>query len=473
MNCLNVRKPICIVFGDIMLDVQIHGVIEKIANEAPIPVLHSQIIKKGLGGCGNVLMNLESIGCEKLFLFSMIGKDEYGDTLQTILEMYPIITPYLYSDESYTTTVKVRGFSNKKMIFRYDIEKKTEPIDIHKDAIETRLRSIIKNYRIDSIVMSDYNKGFMTKNIARLVISVAQENGIPTFVDPKIDYTKYIGCTMFKPNIKELKDLFNINYSFDKLKEIHIAVREKVQCKETLITLSEHGITYLTDTDEFIYHPTNTTEVNDVTGAGDVVIAVMAYYYGVISKTELSSLATWAGTHSVKHTGTYILERSDILKSYKSINRNKYISVENLKYLKQQIVFTNGCFDIVHEGHIALFKYCKSIKKSGCVVVALNSDESIKRLKGELRPINNLKARIVLLNEIDAIDWIISFSEDTPYTLLKEIRPSVLVKGGDYTEDSVIGKEFCSEIKIYEFMEGKSSTNIIQKICSNFTNNCE
>ena len=235
-----------------------------------------------------------------------------------------------------------------------------------------------------------------------------------------------------------------------------------------MLTLSEEGITYLTG-DEFIHQSTVATEVNDVTGAGDVVLAIMAYFYGTITNVELIRLATWAGTHSVKHTGTYLLQRSDILESYKAINGNKYISVNSLKYLKNPIVFTNGCFDIVHEGHIALFKYCKSIKQAGgYVVVALNSDESIKRLKGSSRPINSLQARIAILNEFESIDWIISFNDETPYSILEQIRPDTLVKGGDYSADSIIGKEFCNELRIFNYIEGKSTTNIINRIISDF-----
>jgi D-beta-D-heptose 7-phosphate kinase/D-beta-D-heptose 1-phosphate adenosyltransferase len=397
----------------------------------------------------------------------MIGSDNYGETIRTILDKYPRITTELCSNETYTTTVKTRGFSNKKIIFRYDIEKKKDLLENHRNSIESKLKSIIKEQQIDSIVLSDYNKGFITKNLAQSVIRIARENGIPTFVDPKIDYNKFIGCTVFKPNIKEIKDIFNIDYSFKKLKEIHLTIKERVQCKETLLTLSEQGITYLTDSGDFIHESTIPTEVNDVTGAGDVVLAVMAYFYGNISNMELIRLATWAGTHSVKHTGTYILKRSDILESYKAINGNKYISVDSLKYLKNPIVFTNGCFDIVHEGHIALFKYCKSIKQAGgYVVVALNSDESIKGLKGSSRPVNNLQARIAILNEFESIDWIISFNDETPYNILKEIRPSVIVKGGDYTPDSVIGRELCDEVQIFKYMEGKSTTNIIKRIIS-------
>lgn len=467
MNYLNIRRPTCIVFGDIILDVQLHGSIKRIANEAPIPILHFKSRKEDLGGCGNVLINLESMNCDTLFLFSMIGDDVNGQTIKNILGKYPTIRPHLYSSESYTTTVKTRAFSNNKIVFRYDVEKKIRLIDEHAIQIQEHLSKIIQENKIDSIILSDYNNGFLTKTLTQYIIRTARENGIPTFVDPKVDYTKYIGCTIYKPNIKELKDIFNIDFAFENLKEILSTVQERVGSEGTLLTLSEQGMSFLTDTRELLYENTNPTEVNDVTGAGDIVIAILAYYYKTMKDRDVIRLATWLGTHSVKFMGTYVVKRSDILEAFKCINKTKYTSVESLQNLQGSIVFTNGCFDIVHEGHIALFKYCKSIKGAGgSVVVALNSDSSVKGLKGPKRPINNLQARIALLNQFETIDWIVSFDELTPYNLLKTLRPSVLVKGGDYLAEALLGREFCGKVDIFKYMDGKSSTNIINAIQS-------
>ena len=465
-SCLNINPQNIIVIGDVMLDVIIDGTITKMANESPIPVLHQTSEKRTLGGCGNVLMNLESLGCNKLFLVSMIGDDSYGKILQEVLSKKGDIISKLYVDTSYCTTVKTRGVSNKKIIFRYDIEKRHTPLESHTEDCKAYIDTILKENQIDAIILSDYNKGFLVKALTSHVISVANQYGVPTFVDPKIDYRKYIGCTVFKPNIKEMKDIFNIDYSYEKLKEIHEEIRSKVECKDTLITLSEKGISLMSSNGNIYHEQTVSTEVCDVTGAGDVVISMMAYYYKHIDIHTLVKLSTWIGTHTVKFAGTYVIKNSDILEAYKTIRDSKLVSIAELSRLRSPIVITNGCFDIVHEGHIALFKFCKSIAITGKnVVVALNGDESIRRLKGATRPINNLQARITLLNQIESIDWIVVFNEDTPYELYREIKPDTLVKGGDYKVEELIGREFCNEVRIFNYIEGKSTSNIISKIC--------
>ena len=464
MSYLNAASKTILVLGDLMLDVQIHGNIEKMANEAPIPVLHMQHTTKQLGGCGNVLMNLRALECAKLFLISMIGSDEGGKDVKEILNAYPEIAPTLLENSEYTTTVKTRGFSNNKIIFRYDAEKRSklreEDLVRAKDAVQT----ILSSHRIDSIILSDYNKGFLGRELAQYVISLANSRGIPTFVDPKVDYEKYIGCTVFKPNIKEMEDIFGISYRPERLREIHETIRERVNCQETLITLSEQGITILTG-GELIHERTEATEVADVTGAGDIVISTIAYFYGSVPRRELVQLATWMGTHSVKFTGTYVIRRGDLLEANREITGSKFIARSNLRDLKVPVTITNGCFDIVHEGHIALFKHCRSIVPPGGVfVVALNGDESIRRLKGQSRPVNNLAARVALLNQFAMIDWIVVFDEDTPYELYETMRPTTIVKGGDYTADAIVGREFCQRVEIFEYMAGKSTTNIIRRI---------
>jgi D-beta-D-heptose 7-phosphate kinase / D-beta-D-heptose 1-phosphate adenosyltransferase len=465
MNPLSVRSKNIMVFGDIMLDVKLSGSIHKLANEAPIPVLLQETEKKYLGGCGNVLMNLQALGCDKLFIFSKAGNDFYGKELSTILSRYREIVPHIYKDDSYRTIVKTRGFANKKIIFRYDIENSKELLQNHIEDMKANLIHIFEENKIDSIIFSDYNKGFLVKELTQFVIQLANQHRIPTFVDPKGDYTKYIGCTLIKPNTKEIQDVFDVSYSPENLESIHKSIKDKVGCKETLLTLSEEGMSFLAENDELINEKTIESEVNDVTGAGDVVLSIIAYYYSCIPKRRLIQLATYMGTISVRYVGTYVLKKSDILKAYKLINNNKLITVEDIKYLKNPIVFTNGCFDILHEGHMALLQFCNSIKPHGGeVMVAINSDDSIKALKGPTRPINDEHARIAILNNIESVDWIIVFREETPYEVLEQIRPHTLVKGGDYTVESIIGKEFCENVKVFTYMNGKSSTNIINKI---------
>jgi len=467
MEFMNQKPQTIIVIGDIMLDVQIYGKIEKIANEAPIPVLHEQYTKKQLGGCGNVLMNLQNLGCDKLFIISRIGKDESGKEIENIISKYPEIIPKFCVSDKYTTTVKTRGFVENKIIFRYDIEQNNILLEEHISYCKDQIQEILSKNKVDSIIFSDYNKGFLIKEVTQDIIQKAKEYRVLSFVDPKVDYTKYKGCTVFKPNIKEIKDIFGIHYSFERIKEIHEQIQKKVECKETLLTLSENGMSYLTNEGKLINKKTISTEVCDVTGAGDIVLSIITYYYKYFEKEELIHLATWLATHSVKHAGTYVVKRTDILQAFKTIQNTKLITSDNIRHFHSNFVITNGCFDIVHEGHIALFKFCKSIvPTNGYFVVALNSDESIKRLKGSKRPINSLESRIALLNQIECIDWIVVFDEDTPYELYKQILPKILVKGGDYTVQTIVGKEFCEEIKIFNTIPGKSSTSIIERIQS-------
>ena len=453
------------VLGDIMLDVKLSGPIHKMANEAPIPVLLRETEKKYLGGCGNVLMNLQSLGCEKLFILTKVGNDSYGNEVASMLSRHSEIVPHLYKDDSYCTTVKTRGFSNKKIIFRYDIENSVHTLDTHVDDIIRLVQKVLETERLDAIVFSDYNKGFLVKELTQPIIQLARRFEVPTFVDPKVDYTKYIGCTVIKLNTKEIYDIFGIKYATSELEAIHRSIKKRVQCSETLLTLSEQGMSYFTCDDTLINEKAIESEVNDVTGAGDVVLSIIVYFYNNIPKRKLVQLATYMGTTSVQYVGTYVLKKSDILKAYKRINNNKLIRVEDIRHLTGPLVFTNGCFDILHEGHMALLQYCNSIKPhKGEVVIAINSDASIQRLKGPTRPINDEKARIAILNNIEAVDWILVFGEDTPHEVLEKIRPHTLVKGGDYTVETIVGREFCENVKVFTYMDGRSSTAIINSI---------
>ncbi len=450
-----------------MLDVKLNGTIHKIANEAPVPVLLYESEQKYLGGCGNVLLNLQSLGCDKLYIYSMIGDDVHGKEISSIVSAYPEIVQRFYTDGSYCTIVKTRGFSNKKIIFRYDVEKSVKLLERHLEELKADVATVLQTTRIDAIILSDYNKGFICKELSQFVIEAANRAGVPTFVDPKVDYTKYLGCTVLKPNIKELGDVFGIPFRRAKIEEIHGQVKAMAHCKETLFTLSEEGMSLCTENGEMINYKADESEVNDVTGAGDVVLSIIAYYYTSLSKRQLVQLATNMGSISVRHVGTYVLKPADILKAYKSMQTNKIIRLKDVAYLKHPIVFTNGCFDILHEGHTALFRHCSAIRPPGGeVLVAINSDASVRRLKGETRPINNEAARASLLNNIETIDWILVFDEDTPHEILEKIRPHTLVKGGDYKLEEIVGKEFCEHVDIFTYIPGNSTTSIIERIKS-------
>ena len=457
--------PNIIVLGDIMLDHEIYGTIEKLANEAPIPVLHQSSEKYSLGGCGNVVLNLNELRCNSLHVFSMIGKDKYADTIKSILSKYTTIKPYLYESDTYTTTVKNRGFCDNKIIFRYDIEQK-KSIDVeHIRDILSKIELLITTSVINTIIFSDYNKGFLTKELCQAIIQLANKYSIFTCVDPKNDYTKYIGCSLIKPNRNEIELLFGKKIS-NTILDTHLMIKEKVKCDISLITLAEKGMSLCLPNNSVLHQSTQSTDVIDVTGAGDIVNSIISYYYPIIEeKQNILMLATYIASISVQHSGIYLIRPKDLINGFLLLNNSKLISVDHLISFQQAIVFTNGCFDILHKGHLELIEYCHSLcDNSRQLVIAINSDSSIQRLKGLERPINDISSRIAMLSALKWVNWIIVFDEDTPYTILSKIKPDILVKGGDYTADTIIGKEFCKDIKIFNYIPNKSTTDIINKI---------
>ena len=464
MNIFNLNKPNIIIIGDLMLDHNIYGGIEKIANEAPIPVLHKTSEVYTLGGCGNVLMNVDALGCNKLFLFSMIGNDIHGDTIKKLLNDKKIDATYILKE---TTIVKHRFFCNNKIVFRYDDEKIYNLSEEDENYIYTVFLNIISNNKIDTIIFSDYNKGFLTDNICTKIIELANMNSIFTCVDPKNNYIKYKNCSLIKPNKNEVKQLFNINIDDTNINEVLTYIKNTVKSNHVIITLSDKGIAYIDDNNKIYIQPIKALDVIDVTGAGDIVNAIVSYYLPMYDKEYTIKLSSYIATKSVTCLGTYIIKKEDILSANKYFNGNKHIDIESAKHITKPTIFTNGCFDILHKGHIELFNYCKTLNPEGVLIVGLNSDESIRRIKGEERPINSLETRLYMLSSLNMIDYIIVFNEDTPYELLKQLQPDTLVKGGDYSIDTIIGKEFCKNVKIFNTIIGYSTTNIISKIKCN------
>ena len=456
------KPPNIIVFGDIMLDHHVYGSIEKLANEAPIPVLHKKEEIYKLGGAGNVLMNLHSIGCNSITFFSMIGNDSSGKIVKDLLQDSNIETHLI---EYGITTVKNRFFCDNKILFRYDDEVYSELKKEDEEILFQEFVKIVESNKIDSIIFSDYNKGFLTLSLCQIIIQKANEYSIFTCVDPKISYEKYKGCSLIKPNKNEVKKMFGIDCSINSIKETLVEIKNRVNCKNVVITLAEKGISYLDHTNTFFLQDTEPIDVIDVTGAGDIVNTIISYYFPLIEdKNKVIELASYLATKSVSFSGTYVITQEDILLANRSLNDNKLIKLNDIKYIAKPITFTNGCFDILHKGHLELFKFCrKNSSSNNVLIVGLNSDKSIKRLKGESRPINNVDSRIAMLNSIKEVDYIIVFEEDTPEDLIKVLKPDILVKGGDYTLDTIIGKEFCNEVKIFKTLEGYSTTNIIKK----------
>lgn len=450
-----------------MLDYSTSGTIEKLANEAPIPVLLKSQESVSLGGCGNVVQNLHALGCKKIYLLTVCGEDEKANDIQRMLNERHVL--YKLWKVAKKTTSKHRFFANNKLLFRYDEEEHAIITTSIEYDVLTAVAHILEKDTIDCIYFSDYNKGFLTNNICQGVIQMAREKKIFVCVDPKNDYTKYKGSSLIKPNRNEVEHLYGMRLDMNNLESALHIIRKKTECSSVVITLGNDGISYSSEKDGFYRWKLNSKDIIDVTGAGDIVGTILAYYYPQKEdKKSVIQLSSYMGTISVSHLGTYILKLSDIIEAERSLKKNKFIPLDRLQYIQGKKIFTNGCFDILHEGHLGLLSYCRSLAGiDGHVIVAINSDASVSSLKGEKRPIRNEKQRIAMLNAIDSVDWIVVFSESTPVELLKQIQPDVLVKGGDYTKETVLGKEYCKEVQIFPFEENISTTKIIEKITQN------
>ena len=371
----------------------------------------------------------------------------------------------IFIDKERKTTQKNRIFVNDKLNVRYDIE---STHDISYDIEEEIINYVISKTNIDAIIISDYDKGVITEKLSQTIISYANKKNIPTFVDPKLqNYMKYKGCFLFKPNQTEA-EIISGEKTIHKI--LHF-IKDKIKCENILLTRGKEGM-ILNSVYNKIEHD-SIINLLDVTGAGDIVLSVLVYVF--IKDKDLikaCKIANYVGGKSVGVIGNYNVNLNDIDEYYDfdiiNSGKNKIIydyddeKILTISENNDNIVFTNGCFDILHSAHIELLKFSK--KQGDILVVGLNSDESIKRLKGETRPINDIEERSRILSLFDFIDYIIIFNDDTPLNIIKLLRPDILIKGGDYNKDNIIGKEYVKNIILFDFVQNKSSSRIINKI---------
>ena len=460
-----------IVIGDIMIDINYFSKIERCAPEsAEIPIHDIYETTYILGGASNVAQNLYNLNID-VELVSVIGNDNFGKQIQTLLEEKNI-KHKLFVDTSRKTTQKNRIFNNNKLSVRYDIEERT-PIN---DALQNNIFEYIKTKNnVAAIVISDYDKGVLHFNLTKEIIDYANLNSILTFIDPKVNnYLKYQNCFCFKPNLMESE----IISGKKDINEIINFLQENIKSNHLIITCGKDGI-IVDDIDSVIKHE-NEVNVVDVTGSGDIVLSVLVYVYLFICKDIViaSKIANYIAGKGVSVVGNYIININDInnylhanniFKGNKNSNNKviydfdyKKILTIKSRHKHDKITFTNGCFDILHSAHIKLLQFAKSC--GDILVVGLNSDESIKRLKGNSRPINLIDERSTILSLFDFIDYIIVFNDDTPLNIIKTLQPNIIVKGSDYKKENVVGKEYVDEIVLFDFINNKSSSLVINKI---------
>lgn len=442
-----------LLLGDIMLDINYICEVKRNAPEANIPVYNTIKTTYNLGGAGNVAINFKNLNCN-IEIISKVGNDYGGNRIREILDSCDIKNKLFVTNSQ--TTIKNRIFHNSQIVNRHDIEDIT-PIN---DIIENEILEYIFSLKdIHAIVLSDYNKGLMSIRLISQIIKYANENDIYTFVDPKInDIIKYKDCFCFKPNYFESKTITNN----ENINEMFGILKEKYQFKNIVITDGENGM-YINDIHNHIKHK-NKINIVDITGSGDIVLTVIVYVYlkehDLLKACKIANYVAGKGTTTI---GNYHISINDLDEYVENIVYDYEIEkIKNIRKLSNNIIFTNGCFDIIHSAHIKLLHYCK--KQGELLVVGLNSDNSIKKIKGESRPINNINERCELLKHLYMVDYIIIFDDETPLKIIEYLTPNTIVKGGDYTVDTVIGKEYCESVLLYNYINGVSSTNIINKI---------
>jgi D-beta-D-heptose 7-phosphate kinase/D-beta-D-heptose 1-phosphate adenosyltransferase len=473
-NKLNSKS--CIVIGDIMLDKYIYGKVRRISPEAPIPVLSVTDRIDILGGASNVATNVISSKVDTS-LCGVLGKDKNGIDIKKMLCDKNINYRGIIVEDR-ETICKTRVIGADQQIVRIDDE---SVLPISKEEADRLLESIEdKTGKSCLIIISDYAKGVCTPYLCKKVVEMAKNSDCKVIVDPKgSDWEKYSGAYIITPNWKEFVQVVGEINPDDDI-AIEAKARElisKLQLKNLLITRSERGMVLITK-NEYVPIPTQAREVADVSGAGDTVVAMLATM--LLAGEKIEDAVIWANKAAglaVERLGTSVVGIDDLIEDEKNIFesnhinfKNKIMSIEelmiHLPVLKKnggKVVFTNGCFDLLHEGHL---QYLSEARQLGdYLIVGLNSDLSVRHQgKGENRPINRQDSRATMLAALEFVDAVIIFDEDTPYELLKHIRPDILVKGGDYSVEEIIGREFAGETKVLPFKFGFSTTGLIGRI---------
>jgi len=471
MISLQNSNPKILVIGDLMIDHYLWGSCERISPEGPVPVINIKSESTLLGGAGNVINNLYSLGAT-VDIISVIGECEASDELKDLLSKINVDTQYLTTQKGRITSKKSRVISSQQQVARYDRESTEEINTKSQAAILNNFKKIVNNY--DVILLSDYGKGVLTYDLTQSLIITANVHQKKILVDPKgLDYSKYKGAFLLTPNKKEASEATNIVINDSKsLTQALMSLQKQCNLSYSIITLSEEGVAVFDK--ELRIHPTQAQEVFDVTGAGDTVLASLGFALSCNKDIDAAvKFANLASGVVVGKIGSATASLNEIINYESSLNKtssDKHVKtldevtsiVEELKNKDKKIIFTNGCFDILHIGHV---KYLEKAKSFGDILIlGLNSNNSVRRLKGINRPINSQDDRVYILASLEVVDYVVIFDDDTPFDLIKLIMPDILVKGGDYEGKEIVGQEIAKEVKLVKFIDGKSTSKIIQRI---------
>jgi D-beta-D-heptose 7-phosphate kinase/D-beta-D-heptose 1-phosphate adenosyltransferase len=458
-----------LVAGDLMLDEYWFGPTSRISPEAPVPVVRVTKNEARAGGAANVAVNLASLGATTICA-GVVGKDAQGAALKDLLVAQGI-RPVLSESADRPTITKLRVLSRNQQLIRLDTEQRYDVDEA--DMVAAELRKHIKD--VDVCILSDYAKGTLCE--AQQLIATCRDAGTPVLVDPKgSDFTRYRGATLLTPNLAEFEAVVGKVLDDESLLARAESLREDLDLQALVVTLSERGILVVQKDSPPEIMAARAREVFDVTGAGDTVIAALAATIGAgLSFAAAASLANLAAGLVVRKIGVASVTPSELNLALHEqgqggrglLSRSDVAQiVAEAQNRGERVVMTNGCFDILHTGHVSYLQDAKSLGDR--LLVAVNADESVQRLKGEGRPINPLEDRMAVLAGLAAVDWVVEFSEDTPEELIRDVKPDVLVKGGDYTVDTIAGADFVLDnggtVEVLMFKEGRSTSKIVESI---------
>ena len=465
--------------GDIMLDRFAYCETERISPEAPVPVLLLQRTQSMLGGVGNVARNIAALG-GRAVLMGLLGQDQAGQEVRNLMRETAGIVDAHVASANRPTICKTRFIAGHQQLVRVDEE---SPHDLEGEE-ETALITALDRYLgdCDAVILSDYAKGTLGPKLIETAIARGRALGIPVYVDPKTtDFARYRGATCIAPNLKELAAAAQMPVATDA--EVIAAATKVMRAAATdaiLATRSEMGMALVEASGAVQLEPARAREVFDVSGAGDTVMAVLALACASgYSLPQAMHLANTAAGIAVSKLGTATVELDELMLELsrdvrdKDWHRAKYYSTEEAETLVRRwksrglsVGFTNGCFDVLHAGHIALLAAARA--QCDRLIVALNTDRGVRRLKGPERPVNGLTDRSAVIAAVESVDAVISFDEETPIDLIRRLKPDVLVKGGDYTIEGVVGHEVVEanggRVLLVDLVEGRSTTRLIEAI---------
>ncbi len=470
------KKLNILVVGDVMLDRYLHGNTSRVSPEAPVPVVHLKKIDHKPGGAANVALNVTALGMSSKVV-GLVGEDEAAELLHKSLAEAGIQDSLIALTDAVTIS-KSRVISRHQQLIRLDEEDGFAEFD------HSQLLTMVDQQLADTAVMilSDYDKGTIGP-ILQPLIQLARKHQVPVLIDPKsTDFSLYAGATLLTPNMAEFEAAVGKCSDEDEIVKKAAALIEQCDLQAMLITRSEKGMSLVRDENTVMHLPAQVRDVFDVTGAGDTVIAVLAAMLAqgndlevaaraanvaagiVVGKLGAATVSYDELSRAMKarpgdvHTESCVLTEADLLSV-----------VSDAKARGERMVMTNGCFDILHAGHVRYLQQARNMGDK--LIVAVNDDDSVKRLKGEGRPVNTLNNRMQLLAALEMVDWVVAFSDDTPESLICSVMPNKLVKGGDYKPEEIAGFECVTanggEVVVLDYHEGLSTSNTIQAIIDN------